>query len=194
MDLPGVEVTVVGRNVTGHRACMLPLLARTDILVDASQRSFPERPLVPNDWLAWLPAHAVVCDLVADPYLLEGTPPTVRSIEGIPLGSLDQWVFPPSDPAWGATIPPEVPSRHRRTVVSCYSWPGVRPEPCMRHYGRQLAPLLRTLIECGGMERLRSDGPRLERALYRATLGAGVVDRRRVPMEPPLRSLAGVSG
>jgi len=170
MGLPGVEVTVVGRNATGHAASMCRLLRRTDILVDATQRSDTGRPLVPNSWLAYLPHHAVICDLVVDPYLSDGHPPTVRSIEGIPLGDLDQWVFQPDDPRWDETVPPDVPSEHRRTVVSCRAWPGIKPEECMRHYGSQLAPLLSTLVARRGVTGLRAGGGMHERALRRAEL------------------------
>ncbi len=170
MGLPGVEVTVLGRNLTGNGSYMVDRLARTDILVDASQRSDASRPLIPNIWLAHLPAHAVVCDLVVDPYLLDAWPPTVRSIEGIPQGNLDQWTFGPGDPGWDRTVPASVPSRHRRTVVSCYSWPGVHPEECMRVYGRQLWPLLRTLVLRRGVRGLRPHGDMLERALRRGSL------------------------
>jgi alanine dehydrogenase len=169
MALPGVQVTVAGRNLTGHASDMCRLLMRTDVLVDATQRSDPSRPLIPNRWLAFLPDHAVVCDLVGDPYL-HGDHPTVRSIEGIPLGDLDQWTFFPDDPGWTATIPPEVSTAHRRTVVSCRAWPGIDAEECMRHYGRQVAPLLATLVERGGTLALRADGGPLERALRRASL------------------------
>ncbi len=170
MGLPGVEVTVVGRNVTGHARHMWRLLARTDLLVDASQRSDPARPLIPNAWLALLPDHAVICDLVVDPYLPDALPATVRGIEGIPQGDLDQWTFAPDDPAWTATIPPGVPVENRRTVVSCRAWPGIKPKECMQHYGHQLSPLLTKLVECGGVCGLRSDGSVRERALRRATL------------------------
>jgi alanine dehydrogenase len=170
MGLPGVEVTVAGRNVTGHAVAMCRLFRRTDVLVDATQRSDPSRPLVPNSWLAYLPHHAVICDLVVDPYLPDGQPPTVRSIEGIPLGDLNQWVFTPDDPHWDRTVPADVPSEHRRTVVSCRAWPGLRPEECMRHYGEQLAPLLSTLVARAGVAGLRADGGMRERALRRGEL------------------------
>ncbi len=170
LGLPGVQVTVVGRNLTGHSAHMWRLLAHTDLLVDASQRSDPTRPLIPNRWLALLPDHAVICDLVVDPYLPDALPATVRGIEGIPQGDLDQWRFAPDDPRWTATIPAGVPVETRRTVVSCRAWPGIKPDECMRHYGHQLAPLLATLVERGGVSGLRPDGPDRERALWRATL------------------------
>ena len=86
----GVVVHAIGRNVTEDERTMLELLASADVLVDASQRDDPSRPLVPNRWLDVMPPHAVISDLVVDPYLLDTTPPTVRSIEGIPRGNLDR--------------------------------------------------------------------------------------------------------
>ena len=167
----GVEVVVVGRNLTGDQDYMLERLRDTDVLVDASQRDDPSTPLVPNDWLGELPPHAVVCDLVVDPYLLEEEPPTVRSVEGIPQGNLDQWIFAPDDEAW-ERLPPDIPTRYRRWVASCYSWPGVHPLPCMELYGTQLAPLLEALVHAGGMRGLRAEGSYHERALHRASLRA----------------------
>jgi alanine dehydrogenase len=169
LNMPGVLVVVAGRNVTADAAVMRRLFGATDVLVDATSRSDTTRPLVPNAWLEWLPQHAVVCDLVVDPYLLDVDPPTVRSIEGIPQGDLDQWTFCPDDPAWERTALPGIRNEHRRTVVSCYSWPGVRPEECMRHYEVQLTPLLATLVD-RGIHDLRADAGMLERALRRASL------------------------
>ncbi len=40
----------------------------------------------------------------------------------------------------------------------------------MRHYGRQLLPLLSTLVDRGGVDGLRPDAGTWERALWRATL------------------------
>ncbi len=101
LELPGVEVMVLGRNLTGCEEHLQECLRRTDILVDATQRSDPARPLIPNEWLADLPEHAVICDLVVDPYLLTADPPTVRGVEGIPQGNLDQWIFPVDDSCVG---------------------------------------------------------------------------------------------
>lgn len=169
--LSGVQVVTVGRNVTGREQHLRALLRRTDVLVDATHRDEPWRPLVPNAWIADLPEHAVICDLVVDPYLPEGDPPTVRGIEGIPQGNLDGWVFVRDDPVWDLA-PPSVSTEHRRTVVSCYSWPGVHAVPCMEQYGTQLAPLLEELLRAGGMDGLRPEGAYHERALYRASLRA----------------------
>ena len=140
------------------------------MLVDATQRSDPSRPIVPNGWLALLPEHAVICDCVVDPYQLDAEPPTVRGIEGIPQGNLDRYVFPPDDPSWDEAVPGGVPHEHRRMTVSCYSWPGVHPRACMEVYGGQLAPLLETLVERGGMPGIRPDGDYHERALARGSL------------------------
>lgn len=167
---PAVLPSVLGRQLTGDPAFLRAHLAQTDILVDATQRDTASVPLLRNEVLGWLPPHAVVCDLTVDPYVPTGHPPTVRGIEGIPLGTLDQWLFRADDPNWGRTIPPGVSTAERRTVVSCYSWPGLHPYACMEHYGRQLEPLLVRLLERGGAAGLGPDGDALDRALFRACL------------------------
>ncbi len=167
--LPGVEVVTTGRNLTRNQDYLRARLSVTDILVDATQRHDPAVPIIPNSWLALMPEHAVVCDLVVDPYLLDAEPRVVRGVEGVPQGSLDQWEFPPDDPAWD-DVPAEIPHGYRRTTVSCYSWPGVRPEPCMHVYGSQLAPLLGELVRVGGMDGLAEATSYHGRALWRASL------------------------
>ena len=149
--------------------------------MDATARRDPSVPVVPNGWIAVLPDHAVICDLAVDPYLLDATPRIVRGVEGIPQGDLDQWEFAPDDAAWDR-LPPGIPTEERRTVVSCYSWPGVRPEPCMHVYGSQLAPLLELLVSAGGMEGIRPDGSYFERALAHGSLRHW---RERVPPAAP---------
>lgn len=175
----GVEVVTVGRNLTGDVRYMEERLRLTDVLVDATLRTDPSVPLIPNEWIELLPEHAVICDCVVDPYQLHTDPPTVRGIEGIPQGNLDGYVFLPGDPAWERTVPDGIPHDHRRSVVSCYSWPGVHPEVCMRLYGAQLAPLLETLVERGGASGLHQDGSFHERALARAHI------RRWAPQPDP---------
>lgn len=167
--LPGVEVVTAGRNLTGDPEYLKARLLLTDVLVDATARRDPSQPIIPNAFLALLPKHAIVCDLAVDPYLLDAEPRVVRGVEGIPQGNLDQWEFAPDDPAWDE-LPPEIPTGERRTVVSCYSWPGVRPEPCMHVYGSQLAPLLETLVTAGGLDGINPEGRFHERALWRGSL------------------------
>ena len=55
-------------------------------------------------------------------------------------------------------------------MVSCYSWPGVRPEACMEAYGSQLTPLLKTLIWYGGVPAIAPGISFHGRALWRGSL------------------------
>ncbi len=160
---------VVDYDLTGHTGIMQEIFSETDILVDATQRPVPSRPVIPNAWIAWLPRHAIITDLSVDPYLLESNPPVVRGIEGIPQGNLDKYVFNPGDPDWDLTVPPSIASEERRTVVSCYSWPGIFPKECMQHYGNQLVPFMRRLVR-KSYAGLSMDGDFFERAMYRGTL------------------------
>lgn len=176
---PGALAVSVGRNIAPNAATMEGLFHSADVLVDATQRRDTSKPVVPNEWIAWLPEHAVVVDLAVDPYTLDANPPVVRGIEGIPQGNLNQYVFPPDDPKWDQLVPAEIPSRHRRATVTCYSWPGVHPEACMKHYARQLEPLMYHLFK-KGYDGLSLHGDYFERALYRGTLKAwlqGEIDR-----------------
>jgi len=169
LGVPGVQVTVVDYDLTGHETVMHAILADTDILVDATQRPDASQVVIPNDWLAYTPEHAVLVDLSVDPYDCTADPPKVKGIEGIPQGSLDQYVFAPDDPAWGQ-VPSCLSTRHRRHTVSCYSWPGLHPRECMRIYGRQLQPIMRTLITKGGLAGIDPNGRFFERAIARAQL------------------------
>ncbi|MBL8919117.1 MAG: hypothetical protein JNJ54_09680 [Myxococcaceae bacterium] len=144
----GVRVTVLDVELTQNGPLLDDVLRTTDLLVDATQRRDVSRPVVRNDQLAHLPAHAVIVDLSVDPYDFDRNPPAVRGLEGIPEGTLDQYVFAPDDPAWDL-LDARVPHAARRTVASCYSWPGIRPVDCMTVYGKQLEPVLRALIERG---------------------------------------------
>jgi alanine dehydrogenase len=166
---PGAVAWTIGRNVSPNPATMETLLRQADILVDATQRRDASRPVIPNQWIAWLPEHAVLCDLAVDPYTLDADPPVVRGIEGIPQGNLDKYVFHPEDPEWDRRVPSSVPSGHRRIAVSCYSWPGIHPEASMHHYGLQLRPLVTALLE-NGYDGLSLEGDYFERAMTRATL------------------------
>lgn len=166
----GVQVTAVEYDLTNHDKIMLQILKYTDILIDATQRPDPSRPIIPNAWIEVMRPYAVLLDLSVDPY--ECTPEglqMVKGIEGVPQGNLDQYVFAPDDPIY-ASLPPCVDTTHRRWAVSCYSWPGVRPKECMEVYGKQLSPLMEAIIRCGGVEKIRPDGDFFHRAVARATL------------------------
>jgi len=184
---PGAVALTIGRNISSNAATMKSLMGSADILVDATQRRDASKPVVPNDWIAWLPDHAVVVDLAVDPYTLNAEPPVVRGIEGIPHGNLDQYVFPADDPKWSGMIPESVPSKNRRTTVTCYSWPGVHPEACMTHYGQQLQPFMEVLFE-KGYDDLSGNGLYFERALYRATLKAWLQEESLGAFPPPKAS------
>jgi alanine dehydrogenase len=168
---PGAAAVSIGRNITSNATTMEALIRQADILVDATQRRNPSAPVVPNHWIAWLPKHAVIVDLAVDPYTLNTETPVVRGIEGIPQGNLDQYVFHPDDPKWDQLVPESIPSKHRRTTVTCYSWPGVHPEACMQHYAKQLQPLMYHLFN-KGYDGISIYGDYFERALYRGTLKA----------------------
>jgi alanine dehydrogenase len=166
----GVQVTVVEYDLTNHTQVMTQILKYTDILVDATQRPDPTRPVVPNEWIKFMRPHAVLLDLSVDPY--DGSPGAVRSIkgiEGIPQGNLDQYIFNPDDPAYKA-IPSWVNSHHRRYAVSCYSWPGIKPRECMEIYGMQLKPVFNAILASGGLNNLKASGNFFHRAIARAML------------------------
>ena len=167
--IPGVQVTAVEYDVTVNQSAMRDILSRTDILVDATQRPDTSQYVIPNEWVGWMPEHAVLVDLSVDPYDFEISPPEVKGIEGIPQGHLDQYVFTPTDPAY-ERIPPQVSTQHRRHVASCYSWPGLHPRECMELYGNQLSPIMRMLIEKGGLEHINPNGLFFERVIARALL------------------------
>lgn len=167
--VPGVQVTAIDYDLTSNAGVMQNILSRSDILVDATQRPDPSQVVIPNDWLAWMPEHAVIVDLSVDPYVCQGEVREVKGIEGVPQGNLDQYVFAPDDPAY-ERVPACVSTQHRRQVVSCYSWPGLHPKECMELYGKQIGPLMRTLLERGGPSQMTLKGGFFQRALARGRL------------------------
>ena len=167
--VPGVQVTAVDYDVVRSEKVMREILSSTDILVDATQRPDPSVVVIPNEWVGGTPAHAVLLDLSVDPYNFEINPPEVKGIEGIPQGNLDQFVFSPDDPAFDR-LPRGISTNNRRHTVSCYSWPGIHPRECMELYGNQLRPIMRMLIEKGGVQNINPKGFFFERAISRALL------------------------
>jgi alanine dehydrogenase len=168
-QIPGVVALLVDRRVTGNRDWLKRLLVASDMLVDATGRADTTQSIIPNELIGYLPEHAIVVDLAADPYNTEIRPIQVKGIEGIPTGTLSEYEFPPDHPAFDA-LPAEVSTAHRRMTVSCYSWPGLRPQDCMQRYGRQIEPLLRILLRKPFDELTLSSAEHFERALYRGTL------------------------
>ena len=162
-------MTALEYDCTQHDKVMRPILESTDILVDATQRPDPGQPVIPNQWVGWLPEHAVLLDLSVDPYECTADIPSVKGIEGIPQGNLDQYIFSPDDPAY-QMMPACIDTTHRRHAVSCYSWPGIYPNACMEVYGKQIIPILRTILERGGVQNIRPNGRYFERAITRARL------------------------
>lgn len=167
--VPGIKVVAVEYDLTGNAETMQEILSHTDILVDATQRPDSSKPVIPNEWIGWMPEHAVLVDLSVDPYDCTSETHEVKGIEGVPQGNLDQYVFPPDDPAY-SRIPECVSTKNRRFAVSCYSWPGIHPRVCMDNYGKQIAPLLRTLVEKGDVSKINPKGKYFERAISRAML------------------------
>ena len=167
--VPGVKVTALEYDLTKNKNFMQDVLSNTDILVDATQRPDASQPVIPNDWIENMPDHAVLVDLSVDPYDCSEENREVKGIEGIPQGDLDQFVFAPDDPAFDR-IPDCVDTTNRRFSVSCYSWPGFHPKECMVLYGKQISPLIRTLINKGGVKNIHSKGSFMERALFRGML------------------------
>jgi alanine dehydrogenase len=169
INATGVQVTAVEYDLTNHTYVMQQILKYTDILVDATQRPDPSIPVVPNLWIEQMRPHAVLLDLSVDPYDCESNPPCIKGIEGIPQGNLDKYIFPPDDPAYDS-IPPCVSTANRRYAISCYSWPGIEAKDCMDIYGKQLAPVIRTILQSDGMKDITRHGTFFHRAIARATL------------------------
>lgn len=166
----GVQITAVEYDLTNHSTIMIQILKFTDILIDATQRPDPSKPVIPNSWIGVMRPYAVLLDLSVDPYdFAPNGIQMIKGIEGIPQGNLDQYIFSPDDPAWDR-LPSGVDTRCRRWAVSCYSWPGVRPKECMEVYGKQLEPLFQAIIEAGGVQNIRPEGGFFHRALTRARL------------------------
>jgi len=169
LGIPGVRVCVLDYDLTGFETMMLDILKETDILIDATQRLDPAAPIIPNKWIQVMPGHAILLDLSVDPYNFTSTHYSVKGIEGIPQGNLDKYIFTPNDPAYNL-IPESIDTTNRRHVIACYSWPGLYPKECMLVYGSQLRPILRTIIEAGGIKRIDPHGNFFHRAIARGML------------------------
>lgn len=169
-DSRGVIIHMLPRNITRNYENTKLILEKTDILVDASKRPDPTKIIIPNNLIGYLPEHAVILDLTADPYNDKIEPIQVKGIEGIPTGNLDKYVIEVNDNIYDMGIPKTVNSKNRRVVVSCNAWPGIDAKDCMELYGRQLMPFLDViLIKDAGCLDIKSKNM-YERSLVRASL------------------------
>ncbi|MGC9357126.1 MAG: alanine dehydrogenase [Anaerolineae bacterium] len=165
-----VVASLIERSVTSNEPLLIREMSDVDMFVDATARYDPTKYIFCNDLLGYLPQHAVVVDLAADPYInLSARSLQVKAIEGIPTGNLDEYEFPPDHPAFDA-LPPGVDTRERRMTVSCYSWPGITPLECMKRYGRQVEPFLKLLLTRSWASLSVGAEDYFERALCRGTL------------------------
>ncbi len=133
-DYAGLCVNLLTRSITTNEAHLNSVLKNTDILVDASWRHETSKSIIKNHEIAELPEHAILLDITADPYDLNIDPPQVKGIEGIPTGTLDNYVIETNDLVYD-TIPDFVDTKERRVVVSCDAWPGVNPVVSMEPTG-----------------------------------------------------------
>jgi alanine dehydrogenase len=176
--VPGVIVHIIGRNITYDKPLLARLLIRADMLVDATARKANEcsRHIFPNDMIGNLPDHAVIVDIAADPYDTDVRPMSVKGIEGIPTGNMEQFEFPPTHPAFDQ-LPHGVCTTNRRMTLSCYSWPCLRPADCMQRYGRQVGDMLEVLMQIPYNKLSINNG----RSLYTGTLAYYLEKRNNGP-------------
>jgi len=144
-DYSGLKITLLTRSITGKSNLLRDELKNADILVDASSRNDTSKYIVTNQDIMDLPIHCIILDITADPYDFEKIPHQVKAIEGIPTGTLDQFVFKTNDSVYDE-LTTYVNTVNRRPVVSCNAWPGVNPIISKALYGRQLSPILKVLI------------------------------------------------
>lgn len=164
----GISVQFLEREIMEYPSSVKEILEQTDLLVDATKRPDPTRIIIANDLLGSLPKHAIVLDLTADPYEKRDDGYQVKAIEGIPHGSLDQYIFDVEDSAWN-DIPSVVQSQNRRLTISCNAWPGVMAKECMNVYAEKMWPFIKLIGEKGFQMNINSDSSN-ERALKRATI------------------------
>ncbi len=141
----GVLPRAAGRSITENRQRMLALLRESHIIVDSTQRRDASRPIIPNEWLAECQPEAAIVDLSVDPYTLDATPPVVKGIEGIPQGTLDQYIFNPDDPKWDQSVPQVFPRK-----IGAKRFPAIPgrylPQTLHARLWQQLLPLMRGLF------------------------------------------------
>lgn len=136
----------VGKKTTRNIDKLKELIAKTDILIDATYRRNTSMVIISNEMLGHLPQESIVLDLSADDYDTNVEPMQVKAIEGIPTGNLDKYFFMPDDEAF-EKIPKGINSLNRRPTFSCYSWPAVDARKCLKVYEMQLLPFMKIFSE-----------------------------------------------
>lgn len=165
----GIIIHMLPRTITQNHITLKSIIEKTDILVDASKRPDPTKIIVSNELIKYLPEHAIILDLTADPYNDKIEPMQVKGIEGIPTGTLDRFVIETDDIMYD-TIPESINSTNRRVVVSCNAWPGIDAKDCMRLYGIQLMPFIDVILS-KDIKHLNINSRNMyERSLVRASL------------------------
>jgi alanine dehydrogenase len=165
----GIMIHMLPRTITQNYDSLKSIIEKTDILVDASKRPDPSKIIVSNEIIEYLPEHAIILDLTADPYSDKVEPMQVKGIEGIPTGTLEKYVIETDDILYN-TIPKSINSNNRRVVVSCNAWPGIDAKDCMDLYGRQLLPFIDVILSKGLLNLDGNSKNLYERSLYRASL------------------------
>ncbi|MBU3170760.1 alanine dehydrogenase [Clostridium estertheticum] len=165
----GVLVNMLPRNITDDKKQMIKILAKTDILVDATTRNDATKYIVTNELIGYLKDHSIILDLTSDPYLTDVFPFQVKAVEGIPHGTLDKIVMYPNDIEYSA-VPKCIEVINQRTVVSCNAWPGVKPKGNMDLYGKQLIYIIQNLIGYSSSDFNLNNNDYFNRAIYRGTI------------------------
>jgi len=167
--LPGMVVTLLCRSILADDEALKDILSHTDILADSTKRKDCSQYILDNKQLGYLPEHAVILDITADPYDPSAKPPTVKALEGLPYGTLKKYVIDVNDPLYDE-IPDFVDTTNRRLYVGCNAWPSFAPRKCMKIYESQMVPFLRVLFEKGPENISVESDFTNERALARSTL------------------------
>lgn len=167
--VPGIVSCVATRTITGNRGAMDALLAKADLLIDATQRKNQTMQVLSNEQVGLLPEHAVIVDLCADRYDFSVNPPLRRVIEGTVNGNPSHYVIHHDDPLYDE-LPKDVDSRNRRIVVSCDAWPGMDPQRSVHYYNGLMKNYVGILLSKEPEEISEDSDNLFERGLYRATL------------------------
>lgn len=165
----GIIIHMLPRTITQNYKSFKNVIEISDVLVDASKRPDSTKIIVSNELVKYLPEHAVILDLTADPYNDKIYPMQVKGIEGIPTGTLDKFVIETNDEMYN-DIPKSINSKNRRVVVSCNAWPGIDAKDCMDLYGRQLMPFMDVILSKGIKDLSINSRNMYERSLVRASL------------------------